>query len=273
MKFSIICVYNNRKILDKWLLSSLKKQIFTNYELILVDNTSNSFDSMTDALNYAGEKASGDYLMFVHQDVYLIGNDWLKKSITYLKTLDKLGVAGVIGLTDKKDLLKPQRRINVIYHGYPPSKVEKCGNLIKYPTEVQTLDEMLLIVPKKVFDKIRFDSKLRGWHLYAVDYCLSVKVYLGLKVFVLPLRVWHRSKGRPLDESYFNSLRYIIQKFGRYFDKIYTTCGIWPTTGIKASLKINLIKTLSTLIKILRIHKMLLFLPRHIRDLIFFILL
>ena len=51
---SIICVYNNRDILEKYLLNSLKVQSIE-YELILIDNTSGKFNSAAKALNYGGK--------------------------------------------------------------------------------------------------------------------------------------------------------------------------------------------------------------------------
>ena len=66
---SVICVYNNKQILESFLLESLKKQNI-NYELILINNVNNEFTSAAKALNYAATKATGDYLLFVHQDIF-----------------------------------------------------------------------------------------------------------------------------------------------------------------------------------------------------------
>ena len=91
---SIICVYNDEVTLKANLLSSLKKQD-AEYELILIDTTKNNFESLPKALNYSGSKARGEYLMFVHQDVELIGSNWLKSAEKILTSVDNLGVAGV----------------------------------------------------------------------------------------------------------------------------------------------------------------------------------
>jgi hypothetical protein len=75
---SVVCVYNDEGVLKANLLSSLKKQD-AEYELILVDNTKGIFQSLPKALNYGGSEAKGQYLMFVHQDVELMGSGWLKR--------------------------------------------------------------------------------------------------------------------------------------------------------------------------------------------------
>ena len=62
------------------LLKSLQNQD-ADYELILVDNTNNRFKSAAEALNDGAKKSSGDFLMFVHQDVEIYDKYFLKKFI------------------------------------------------------------------------------------------------------------------------------------------------------------------------------------------------
>ncbi|MEM2145656.1 MAG: glycosyltransferase family A protein [Candidatus Jordarchaeaceae archaeon] len=94
---SLIVVYNDGTMLKENLLRSLEKQD-SKYELILVDNKKNAFDSYTVAINYGGSQAHGEYLMFVHQDVELDGSSWLREAEQYLNTLSDVGVAGVSGV-------------------------------------------------------------------------------------------------------------------------------------------------------------------------------
>jgi glycosyltransferase involved in cell wall biosynthesis len=63
--FSVVCVYNDRAILRDCLLKSLKGQT-TAYELILVDNSGRQYNSASEALNWGGRKAKGNYIMFAH---------------------------------------------------------------------------------------------------------------------------------------------------------------------------------------------------------------
>ena len=75
---SVICAYNNKEILDNYLLKSLKDQT-KDYELILIDNTKNKFKSAAEALNYGGNNAKEKYLMFIHQDINLCSNKFLEE--------------------------------------------------------------------------------------------------------------------------------------------------------------------------------------------------
>ena len=61
---SVVVVYNDKQILDKWLLKSLKNQT-VNFELIALDNTKAEFKSAAEVLNYGGKKAKGKYVIRV----------------------------------------------------------------------------------------------------------------------------------------------------------------------------------------------------------------
>lgn len=74
---SVVCVYNNEKTLKSVLLESLERQT-VEYELITLDNRDGRFKSAAEALNYGGAKAKGDYIMFVHQDMWLGTDSWLE---------------------------------------------------------------------------------------------------------------------------------------------------------------------------------------------------
>ena len=218
---SVVCVYNNRKILEKFLLEGLKGQS-TEYELILMDNTEGKFKSAAEALNRGGEKAKGKYIMFVHQDINLISKTWLEDTEKTLNSLNNVGIAGVAGPIEDSETI-----VTNIKHGEPPQSAG--GVQINTPLEVQTLDECLIIIPRDIFKKCKFDKKTcSGWHSYAIDYSLSVKKS-DLKVYVLPTYLYHRSTGLPLDEKYFVSLENVRKKYKKDYKRIYTTTGEWST--------------------------------------------
>lgn len=215
--FSLICVYNNQKILDNCLLKSLKEQE-TDYNLISIDNTKNKFSSAAKALNFAAKKASSEYLVFVHQDIYLSKGNWLKSTEKLINQIKDLGVAGVAGKSQEKKGI-----IGNIKEGIPP---RSAGINIKKPTQVQTIDECLFIIPRKVFNTYQFDEELcDGWHLYGVDYCLTA-LENGLKVYVIPNEVYHRSTGFSFSNDYFNTLKKLFKKH-KDFPAVYTTMETW----------------------------------------------
>ena len=239
---SVVCASRNAAILNEWLLASLKAQT-VEYEMITVDTAQQGFQSAARALNFGGNQAKGKYIMFVHQDVQLRSNTWLGDAEEMLDTIPNLGIAGVMGSVEEGDSVS-QRMRNVITHG---DDREQIGNPIRSPERVQTLDELLLIVPREIFQRYQFDEySCNNWHLYGVDYCLTM-LTLKKDVYVIPFFVIHKSKGAltnkrfhkfsfvlnfGLSREYYYTLERVLKKHKEHFVWIYTTPGYgkWKTT-------------------------------------------
>jgi hypothetical protein len=190
------------------------------YELILIDNTANKYKSASEALNYGGNKAKGEYLIFVHQDVDLLTNTFLEDLELILDNISNLGIAGVAGKS-----IKSRYILSNIKEGIPPQDVS--NNHVKNPIKVQTVDECFFVIPKTLFNTVKFDEKVcDGWHLYAVDYCLSVKE-IGLDVYVVPIKLYHRSIANSFSIDYYSTVKKLIKKHENNFNYITTTMGNW----------------------------------------------
>jgi hypothetical protein len=248
---SVICVCNDQQILQECLLKSLSEQE-TACETIIIDNTQNRFKSAAEALNWGGSQAVGDYLMFVHQDVDLSGS-FFDGMEALLDSLSDLGVAGVAGTSERAGPFVercsnaihgrgPARFRNAITHG--PQRVQ-FGKPIREPEPVQTLDECLVIIPKSIFRMMQFDEvTCDGWHLYAVDYCLSVRAQ-GFGVYAIPKLVHHQSIGHKeksalemiaslglQSEEYYGTLEHVLKKHQDGYKWIHTSCGSWDTASL-----------------------------------------
>ena len=221
--FTVISVYNDRQVLDEYLLRSLDRQT-VGCERRLVDNTRGAFASAAEALNHGAKDAKGDYLLFAHQDVALCHRDWLESAERTVRTLPNLGMAGAAGKRGKGN-------DNFSNAENAPIPTAACHNRLTAPVKVQTLDECLTIVPKDVFAEHRYDTALRlGWHLYAVEYCLRLG-RLGYGVYVIPEPVYHWAGMRyakRLSRDYFDSLAALLPEY-RDYKRIHTTCGDWNT--------------------------------------------
>lgn len=217
---SVVSVYNNQEILDKCLIRSLEKQNCP-YELITIDNTQNEFKSAAEALNYGGNQAKGEYIMFVHQDMELNSPNWLGDVEEMIKSIEDVGVIGVAGRKGKT----PRSNMK---HGTPPRSVGIFPQ--DNPIEVQTVDECLAIVPSRIFQENHFDEETcQGWHLYLTDYCLNLKTK-GYHVYVVPQPSHHLSAGDSFSDDYYQTLRKIIKKHKNNYEWIYSTTGNWHTT-------------------------------------------
>jgi hypothetical protein len=76
---SVISVVNNDLTATDYLFRGLRQQN-VKYELIIIDNKKSAFTSASKAYNSVIKKVSGDYLMFIHQDVYLPSRNWLRET-------------------------------------------------------------------------------------------------------------------------------------------------------------------------------------------------
>lgn len=232
---SIVCVYNNEKTLSNYLLKGLKNQTL-NHELILLDNTKKTFKSAAEALNIGGKKANGDYIIFIHQDIFLGFNSCLEVFERTIKKLRNLGIAGIAGTVEKKNNKEEFIFANMT-HGIPPTHISKFK--LKNPIEAQTLDECLIIIPRRIFNKIQFDEKICDhWHFYAVDYCLSIKRY-GFDSYILPIDSIHHKSAPGYSEEFYLTLERVLKKHKKHSKRIYATMGKFSTSFFLKVLKIR----------------------------------
>src|SRR2546425_12832085 len=115
---SVICAYNDRLVLDEYLIKSLNTQQAA-YEPILLDNTDRTFSAAARALNTGGLLAHGKYLMFVHQDVRLCSPDWLGTAEQTLDQVADVGIAGVAGMSEDGRNNQERRRNIILEHEDP----------------------------------------------------------------------------------------------------------------------------------------------------------
>ncbi len=189
-------------------------------------------------MNSGANKAKGKYIMFIHQDVELGSDSWLEDVEKILDSIPDLGVAGVVGMSEKGSSNIERRR----------GHISSCGEIWSEPLkeieQVQTLDELLMIVPKSLFGKLKFDEeRFDGWHCYGVDYCLSAG-QLGLKSYVLPAFVYHRSL-RSNVQNIFKYQKRIYNKHRNSYKNIYATVGDISWSKLQIRYILNLLKPLS----------------------------
>lgn len=240
MLVSVVCVYNNKNILDECLLSSLKNQNIQ-YELILVDNTKNEFLSASQALNNGGSLAKGKYILFSHQDICFKSSDVLKK-MGRLFDQNPNSIIGVAGV-DKR-----RRVISKITHGIDREILP--GKITEFDVcEVQTVDECFFGISNELFKKFKFNEQIiDGWHLYAVEYCLRLKKH-GIKTFVVGIsNIHHRSIGSSMNDDYYRILKNLIKEYKTDYKFIYTTMGNWPTNIFLLDIKILILKALKSIL-------------------------
>lgn len=185
------------------------------YEQIPVDNTNNMFCA-TQALNRGIQRSTGTILVLCHQDL-VFPSDWLTRLLQGVNEVETFAPHwGVIGLAG---CCRDGSRAGHVLdpHGefyYPP-----------LPRQVQTLDELCLIVRKE--SRLLFDEHIDHFHLYGADLCLTA-IARGMPCFAIDCALEHNSGGRKEDAWYAQKEKLMRKWWPRRAlvgNKIYTTCG------------------------------------------------
>lgn len=207
---SFIVPVSNDEIVHQNFLASALFQSPTRHQVIL----QRDYASASSAYNAGLEQAHHELVICCHQDVLLPAN-WLfdvKRAIDYLENIDpNWGVLGCFGATPAG------RHVGYLYsHGWGV-----IGASFDAPIEVQTLDEVVLIVKKSA--GLRFDEGLPHFHLYGADLCLQAKGS-GLNCYAISAFCVHNTDQiLELPEQFFECYFYLKKKWRRQLP-IYASC-------------------------------------------------
>lgn len=218
---------NDKKLTNSNFMASPLLLNDKNYEIKLMWG----YNSASEAYNIAIKEAKNDLIIFSHQDV-LLPKNWdlsLLESINYLKENSlNWGVLGCYGVTSqglKKGFI------------YCNANGGYIGEPFMAPQPVQTLDEINLIIRKS--SGLRFDEKLKGYHLYGTDICLAAKEE-GLNAYVIPALCLHNSTQTLIyPKEFFECCDYIRIKWPKYIP-IHTTCITIENSKLKFDIKYRL---------------------------------
>lgn len=209
--FSIVVLVNDEDIYKNNILSS---PLFKNNNIFEIIPKYN-YPSASIAYNEGIDSAKTDLIVFAHQDVIFPG-DWDKYLFDAINKLEEFdqdwGVLGCFGVKDDGE------GVGFLYCN---GNGKILGKLFQKPTEIQTLDEVVLVVKKS--SGIRFDEKLPNFHFYGTDICLIAKD-IGKKSYAIPAFILHNSnKHNKFPKEFFVCHSYIVNKWKKYVP-IYTTC-------------------------------------------------
>lgn len=215
-KISVITVYTNTDKLSEALSWLEKQSVYPDVELVMLDNRENRFSSCAQALNYGAEHSCGEYLVFMHQDVYLWDLQALEKYVAYLSENPDaiIGVAGVP---------RGMKTVTDVYE--TKEKIRRGNRAYGKEYEVESLDECLIAMTRAHWQELPFDEQCcDNWHCYGVDMCFANTLRGGRNI-MLPLEICHDSQGDARNNSYRATIRNLIRKYhGTAIQRINTTC-------------------------------------------------
>lgn len=192
---------------------SLAKTIGIEYELIRIENHIEKLP-IAKAYNKGANKASNDFLVFVHEDVVFHSQDWGEKLINQFQSLNNPGVLGIAGSNYLPIspsywwIPDPARRFCNYMDNYQSGQVG-AGELRfsghSDPVQVYLLDGMFLAMKREVFSQVMFDESLEGFHGYDTSICLRGAQKFQ-NYFIPDVLIEHFSPGKPNPTWLFNTV-------------------------------------------------------------------
>jgi len=177
---TFVIAVNNREVFDRnFLASPCLRQAAADHQILAQAN----FTSAAMAYNDAIDRAKNDLIVFCHQDI-LLPQFWLaqlERALSQLEERDpNWGVLGSYGKTGDG------RGWGHVYS----SGRDVIGEPLQLPVEIQTLDEIVLILRKS--SGLRFDDSLPHFHLYGTDICLRAS-RMGMKSYAVSTFCLHNT--------------------------------------------------------------------------------
>ena len=216
--------------LDKCIRSIIKKTIYKNYEIIIIENNSADKDTFSyydniceeyDCVrvykweyefnfskinNYGAKYANGEYYILLNNDIEVISPDWITRMVAYCQD-ENVGAVGAKLLYPDGTIQHCGVVIGVggfaghIMNGMDVDDVGYFGRL-KVQQEVSAVTAACMMVDAKVFGEIGgFDDSF-AVALNDVDLCLKIRKH-GKKIILDPnITMYHyESKSRGYEES------------------------------------------------------------------------
>lgn len=220
----IICA--RRPDISSELKENIKNTIGVNYELVIIDNSSNGY-SIFQAYNKGVSLSKYPFLLFMHDDILYHTADWGLKIIEHFEN-EKIGAVGIAGtpylshfpgswwssylgflylLQSDTPGAKPE------LHDFSPS--------ITNSRKCVALDGVWFCIRKSLFDFIHFDeTNFSGFHFYDIDITLQVYKQGFQLLCIKDILIHHQSIG-VLNKEWINNL-FIFQK--KWSDELPVSC-------------------------------------------------
>jgi Glycosyltransferase like family len=211
---SVVCVYNDVAVRQRCLDRSIQelRAEAHDVEYLPIDNVNATHRTAGAALNHGVSLAKNDVVVFVHQDVYLHSLVALKEAAGQMSD-GRFGILGAVGVRSDGRMT-----------GCIRDRVVLVGDAVTHPTDVDSVDEVLFMVPRsQVLSEPLAESRDMAWHAYAVEYGLRVRRQ-GLRTGVADVPLTHNSLTINLDRLDV-AHQAIAARYGDFLP-LRTTCGV-----------------------------------------------
>jgi hypothetical protein len=198
---SIVTLTHNINQYNDFIEDISKQRTKFTYEIVCICNYNMEFSSCTEALNLGRELSDSDVVIMCHQDLR-VNDIWIQGILKHVKYFESKKIPwGVLGMAGCFKTGRPNTPDSDGCILYLSDKLadgrtyaQAYRGLIGNRKEVQTVDELCLIVPKNA--PFKFDEKLLDhFHWYGTDICLDA-LSKGYRNFAIDAECIHLSDGR-----------------------------------------------------------------------------
>jgi len=182
---SIVICSRNKELCDQ-LVANINQTIGIPFDLEIIAGAA----SITQAYESGLEKCTGEYCLFLHEDVLFHTNNWGKLLLNHFNNDSSIGLIGVAGAKTHTlvpsawwDCSENDKIIRILQHK-PDGRLEDqdLGFESQKVEEVAVIDGVFMALRKETW--AHFDQTLTGFHGYDLDLSLAVQEK-GYKVAVI----------------------------------------------------------------------------------------
>jgi len=165
----------------------------------VIEKVNPNGQSLTDVYNDILNESENDIVVLCHDDIYFDNKSWGFKILEHFKKTD-YGILGVAGSTNlpKSGMWWEDRRkmVGIVNHEHEGKKWEsKYSNDLGNKIHQTVLIDGLFMVVNKSRIQENFDTNVKGFHLYDVDFCFRNYIK-DVKIGVMfNIRITHKSIG------------------------------------------------------------------------------
>ncbi|MGI0534855.1 glycosyltransferase family protein [Bacillus pfraonensis] len=172
-KISFISCVNNFEEYNTALHYIHSLKIPPNYEIetIAIQKAS----SMTSGYNEAMKKSDAKYKVYLHQDAYILNENFISDVITLFEKYPKLGILGVLGAKTLPNgyIIHSFHIYGIMYHtlkGKGNIELTSARNVINDYEKVLVIDGVIMVTQ---YDLVWREDLFQGWHFYDASQSLE----------------------------------------------------------------------------------------------------
>ncbi len=220
---------HDKTIYDKYISIHLK-----NKDPILVDDSpklNGMCQKYNKGIKLLGEIESNDIIVFVHEDVKIIDDNFERKLQMYFSGNKDLGVLGVYGTSHYAgggwwNYERPYYSFGKIRQCFNDGSVKTMSDNfnVSFRKDMLIVDGCMMAIRGDLLKKQKFDESIKGYHHYDNSYCLDTIINTDYKVAVGDLDILHLSEG-DVNKEWESQAKILLNKYiNKGFNNMPLTC-------------------------------------------------